>query len=225
MAHFQALNVRAASDEIYDLLREKILSCEFPPGQRLEVGRISRQLKVSRTPVKVALQRLSVYDLVKIHPRRGTFVTQITPDLARETFEVRETLEAKACELAAGKLAAAAIASLRELNQRMFAPGLRFVDHVAMDSDFHRMIVEGSDNPWLVKTYSELRTHVQIARVHYKSIPWRSHAATTAVEHSNILDALEAGRADDARRAMELHIQNSMQRLITKILNPSEDPG
>ena len=56
--------------------------------------------------MKDALQRLSVQGLVDIHPRRGTFVSQISPDDVKEAFEVREALEVKACELAAGKLKA-----------------------------------------------------------------------------------------------------------------------
>lgn len=225
MASFQALNARAVSAEVYDLLRDKILLCELTPGQRLDVAQISNELGVSRTPVKEALQRLSVQDLVKIHPRRGTFITEITPDDVRETFEVREALETKACELAAGRLPTTTIASLRELNQRMFGPDLHFVDHAVMDSEFHRMIIEGSGNQRLLKMYAELKAHVQIARVHYRSTAWRSNHPITSGEHSTIIDALADGRAEDAKRAMQAHIRNSMSRLISKILHPAEDPG
>jgi DNA-binding GntR family transcriptional regulator len=223
MAEFQTLTTRGVAEEVYDILRDKILSCELAPGQRLDVAQISIQLSVSRTPVKDALQRLSVQDLVEIHPRRGTFVSKITPEDVRETFEVREALEVKACDLAAGKLKPETIEKLRDLNQRMFAPDLRFGDHVVLDSELHRTIIESAGNQRLLKMYSELKAHVQIARVHYRSTNWRTHNKTTSSEHLGVIDALAAGRGEDARRAMQTHIRNSMNRLISGILHPSVD--
>ncbi len=223
MAGFEALNTRGFSEEVHDILREKILSCELGPGQRLDVAQISVQLGVSRTPVKDALQRLSVQDLVEIHPRRGTFVTQISPDDVKETFEVREALELKACELAAGNLKPGTTGVLRDLNGRMFAPDLRFVDHAVLDSEFHRLIVESSGNQRLLRMYSGLKAHVQIARVHYRSTEWRSNSPNTAAEHNLIVDALTEGRAGDAKEAMQRHIRNSMERLISGILHLTPD--
>jgi len=223
MAEFQTLTTRGVAEEVYDILRDKILSCELAPGQRLDVAQISIQLSVSRTPVKDALQRLSVQDLVEIHPRRGTFVSKITPEDVRETFEVREALEVKACDLAAGKLKPETIEKLRGLNQRMFAPDLRFGDHVVLDSELHRTIIESAGNQRLLKMYSELKAHVQIARVHYRSTNWRTHNKTTASEHLSVIDALSEGRGEDARGAMQTHIRNSMQRLISGVLHPSVD--
>jgi DNA-binding GntR family transcriptional regulator len=215
---FQTLNPRGVSEEVHDILREKILSSELAPGQRLDVAQISTQLGVSRTPVKDALQRLSAQELITIHPRRGTFVTQIRPDDVRETFEVREALEMKACELAAGRLQAGAADALRDLNVKMFAPDLGFVDHAALDSKFHLTIVESAGNQRLLRIYSGLKAHVQIARVHYRSTNWRNSSETTIVEHNNIVEALIEGRAEEAQRAMQRHIRNSMERLISGII-------
>lgn len=223
MADFQSLTTKGIAEEVYDILRGKILSCELPPGERLDVAEISTLLSVSRTPVKDALQKLSVQDLVEIHPRRGTFVSKITPEAVRETFEVREALEAQACELAAGHLTPETIESLRDLNRRMFAPELLFVDHVVLDSEFHQTILKTSGNQRLLKLYSELKAHVQIARVHYRSTHWRTHNKTTSAEHAAVIDALVQGRGEDARHAMQAHIRSSMDRLISGILNPAVD--
>jgi DNA-binding GntR family transcriptional regulator len=183
---------------VYDILRDKILSYNLEPGQRLDVAQISLDLGISRTPVKDALQRLSVQGLVEIHPRRGTFVSQISPDDVKESFEVREALEVKACELAAGKINAATAVVLRDLNRRMFGPDLRFIDHVELDSEFHRLIVESAGNRRLLRIYSGLKAHVHIARAHYKSAIWRRNS-NTAGEHDSIIHALVEGRAQDAK--------------------------
>jgi GntR family transcriptional repressor for pyruvate dehydrogenase complex len=142
--------------------------------------------------------------------------------MVRETFEVREALEAQACELAAGHVTAETIATMRDLNKRMFGPDLQFADHLVLDSEFHRIIIQTSGNQRLLKFYSELGAHVQIARVHYHSTHWRTHNMTTAAEHSAVIDTLVDGRGEDARRAIQAHIRSSMKRLISGILNPTQ---
>ena len=146
-----------------------------------------------------------------------------SPKDIRERYEVREALELKACELAAGNLKPATVVVLRDLNGRMFAPDLRFVDHAVLDSEFHRLIVEYSGNQRLLRMYSGLKAHVQIARVHYRSTEWRSNSPTTAAEHNMIVNALTEGRAGDAKDAMQRHIRNSMERLISGILHLASD--
>jgi DNA-binding GntR family transcriptional regulator len=220
MAEFPTLAIRGIAQEVYDILRGKILSCEFAPGERIDVTEISELLSVSRTPVKDALQKLSAQDLVEIHPRKGTFVSKITPEAVRETFEVREALEGQACELAAGKLQPETLAALRDLNKRMFAPDLVFVEHIVLDSEFHQTIIRNAGNQRLAKMYSELRAHVQIARVHYRSVQWRANNETTSAEHAAVIDALAEGRSEDARFAIRGHIRESMKRLISGILDP-----
>jgi GntR family transcriptional regulator, rspAB operon transcriptional repressor len=223
MVDFQTLSTKGIAEEVYDILRGKILSCELLPGQRLDVAEISNLLSVSRTPVKDALQKLSVQDLVEIHPRRGTFVSRITPEVVRETFEVREALEAQACELIAGRLTPESIATMRDLNRRMFLPDMQFTDHVVLDSEFHLTIIRASANGRLLKFYSELGAHIQIARVHYRSTHWRTHDITTSAEHTAVIDALAEGRGEDARRAIQKHIRGTMDRLIFGVLHPTED--
>src|SRR5689334_14256979 len=92
------------SEDIYAALRQRILACELAPGERLEVYHIAQQMGVSYTPVKDALRRLLAEGLISIRPRKGTFVSQIHPDSVRDSFELREAIELKACELLAGRL-------------------------------------------------------------------------------------------------------------------------
>ena len=66
------------SDEVYEALKEGIFRKHFAPGERLDLGKIEREMGVSRTPVKVALNRLAVEGLVEIVPRSGTYVTSPT---------------------------------------------------------------------------------------------------------------------------------------------------
>lgn len=220
-AAFESLELRRAAEVVYDILREKILSCELRPGRRLDVGEISRQLGISRTPVKDALQRLSAQDLIKIHSRKGTFVTEVTPVDVKETFQVRAALEGKACELVSGRLNESQLGTLRDLNGKMWAPELSIVEHAELNNEFHRLIVQFSENRRLLSTYEELNAHLQIARVRYRSNDWRDQRTNIVREHQDVVDAIAEDRGSDAKRLMELHIEASMTRLIEGISESS----
>jgi len=220
-AAFDSLALRRAAEIVYDILREKILSCELRPGQRLDVGEISRQLGISRTPVKDALQRLSAQNLIKIHSRKGTFVTEITPTDVKETFQVRAALEEKACELVSGKLNESQLGALRDLNNKMWEPELTIVEHAELNNEFHRLIVKFSGNRRLLSTYEELNAHLQIARVRYRSSSWRDNRTNIVREHQGVVDAIAEDRGSDAKRLMALHIVASMSRLIEGITESS----
>jgi DNA-binding GntR family transcriptional regulator len=217
MVEFQVLNPRRVAEEVYDILRQRILACDLPPGSRLDVGLIATQLGISRTPVKDALQKLSAQGLVEIHSRRGTFVSRISMDDARETFEVRAALEGKACELLAGKIPPPLTRRLRSLTTGMFVEDLTVVDHARLNNEFHQLIIERAGNQRLIKMYSELNAHMQIARIYFRSDDWRSRGAKIVEEHNNIVDALVENRAEDARKLIEDHIRSAMERLISKI--------
>jgi DNA-binding GntR family transcriptional regulator len=154
MAEFQALNQRRVAEEAYDILRQKILSGDLPAGSRLDVGSIASQLGISRTPVKDALRRLSAQRLVEIHSRKGTFVTSIGINDARETFEVRAALEGKACELLAGRMMPPLTRRLRSLTTAMFGDNISMVDHARLNSEFHQAIIENAGNQRLIKIRS-----------------------------------------------------------------------
>ena len=85
-------------DEVYDLLRERILSLRYPPNFRFDLSALEEQLGISRTPLKEAMQRLEAEGLVDIRPRRGTFVTGFDPQDIAESYDVRRVIECAAAE-------------------------------------------------------------------------------------------------------------------------------
>jgi DNA-binding GntR family transcriptional regulator len=205
---------RQISDDVYSALREKILTCELVPGQRLAVDAIAQQMGVSRTPVKEALGRLSAEGLIEILARRGTFVSQIHPADIRESFQVREALEVKACELLEGKIDADRMNVLRELNEKLATPGVSLADNAALDARFHQLLVEYSGNRLLLDLYMQLSAHLQIARIHYRSENWRNRLPLAHGEHAVIIDALSENHIAKAKDLLKKHIRASMERMI-----------
>src|SRR2546430_12693669 len=106
MAVAERVEARSQSEEAYLRLLERIVSLEMPPGSVVNEAQLREDLKIGRTPIREALQRLARENLVRSIPHRGTFVTDVNiTDLARIT-EVPIVLEAPAATVASDKLAA-----------------------------------------------------------------------------------------------------------------------
>src|SRR6266704_6965963 len=107
MAVAERVEARSQSEAAYLRLLERIVRLEMPPGSVVNEAQLREDLRIGRTPIREALQRLARENLVRSIPHRGTFVTDVNiTDLARIT-EVRVVLEAHAARLAAEKLAGA----------------------------------------------------------------------------------------------------------------------
>ncbi|MBN9516096.1 MAG: GntR family transcriptional regulator, partial [Alphaproteobacteria bacterium] len=89
------------SKVVSDQIRGQILEGKFRPGERLVEDKLSADLGVSRVPVREALLGLSIEGLVRLEPRRGATVAEITPQIVAELVEVRALLEGQNACLAA----------------------------------------------------------------------------------------------------------------------------
>ena len=105
------------ADIIADELEGLIFDGTFPDGERLDEVQLAKRFSVSRTPVREALQRLSLSGLVEQIPRRGVFVRQPGPVELIEMFEVMAELEAICARLAATRISEKALQELHETNE------------------------------------------------------------------------------------------------------------
>jgi len=206
------------SQEVYDILKEKILSKYFAPGQRLNLAEIEQQMGVSRTPLKEALNRLALEGLVEIKPRKGTFVTDPSPTEIAEAFDVRRVLEVYAVELAAKRVTESQLQQLRDKVKKLRSLTevedwtQIYQEYVAIDHEFHRLIVEFAGNKRLKELWEQVNTHVQMARARYRSAERELDQAQR--EHEEIMKAFEARNIDALREAMSYHIERAKQSLL-----------
>ena len=94
----------ALSDTVYNGLKADLASSVHRAGAVLSEERLARRFRVSRTPVRKALVRLEQEGLVRILPKRGVVVPEVSPGELRELFDVREALEGMAARQAAGRV-------------------------------------------------------------------------------------------------------------------------
>lgn len=87
------MNITSARDIVYKMLLEKILLMELAPGEALSDKVLTEKLGVSRTPVREALMRLNIENLVVVRPQSGTFVAPIDLELIEIEHFIRGALE------------------------------------------------------------------------------------------------------------------------------------
>ena len=91
-------NFRPLRDVVFENLRESILTGRLKPGQRLMEIQLAEGLGVSRTPVREAIRKLELEDLVVMLPRKGAYVTNMSLKEILDVLEVRASLESLAAK-------------------------------------------------------------------------------------------------------------------------------
>jgi DNA-binding GntR family transcriptional regulator len=207
---------RSQSEEAYLRIRERIVSLDMPPGSVVNETRLREELRIGRTPIREALQRLARENLVRSIPHRGTFVTDINiTDLARIT-EVRVVLEGHAARLAAERLSAADRDSFAELLERLEErPGLDQRQLMRLDQQIHREIYRAARNPFLQST---LERYFNLSlRLWYLGLDRQVGLREAVEEHVALLRAILAGDGPAADDSMRRHVIG-FEREIRKVL-------
>jgi DNA-binding GntR family transcriptional regulator len=206
----------SAGGEAYARLREWIITLELAPASLLDERDLMRRLKLGRTPVREALQRLAHEDLVIILPRRGTLVADINPADLQKIFEVRLELEPFAAGLAARRARPDDVTALRgimrAIDKAARARGPRFQrELIRLDQASHARIATATGNPFLSDALDRLYGHV--ARLWYLSLERVTRLAEAVEEHRTVTEAIAAGDARTAARAMRAHVAGFQEQM------------
>ena len=197
---------RLIAERAYLALRDQIVTLGLPPGRALREDELMRELEIGRTPLREAVKRLALEKLVAVHPRRGTFVTDVdSADIVHIT-EVRAQLEGFAAALAAERMDGNCEQRARELldeTEHLSADG----DHDALmrfDQRIHRFTWEAAGNPYLAETLERYFTlSLRVWYVVLESVPGLGPAVH---DQTRLLQALLARDAGRARTLMREHV-------------------
>ena len=194
------------AERAYAELRSRIVTLRLPPGTLLREDELMRELGIGRTPLREAVKRLALENLVAVQPRSGTFVTGVDAADIIHISEVRAELEAQAAELAAQRMepelrsrAEAMLERLRELERAADADEL-----MGLDESIHRLIWDGSHNPYLIET---LERYFQLSlRVWYVVLDRVPGLGASVVDQAHLLEAILDGDPARARSLMREHV-------------------
>ncbi|MFE1630630.1 GntR family transcriptional regulator [Brevibacillus reuszeri] len=201
---FDNLNLH---ERVYLYLRDKIVHNNLKPGSRIDYDELMAELGVSRTPVRDALNRLQIDNLIEVRPRSGTFVSTPNKKAIEDLYNVRKPLESTAVELAAPHLSEESyLALLKEAEQAEAELGKGNPDlFFAHDRNFHRTLISHSDNSRLIAIMDSLEVQVKWFGIIMTKNLDRPHRAIEF--HKNIITAMQAKKIQEAKRLMEMHIE------------------
>jgi DNA-binding GntR family transcriptional regulator len=194
-------------------LREAIIRGDFPSGAHLNETQLTRELSLSRSPVREALRILEAEGLVTLQPHRGAHVRAVSEEDLDEIFDVRLMIETHGVRRGLHRLSPAALAPLRAAVAEARA-ALREASierwHLA-SLQFHDGLVTLAANRHLTRLHEELKTSLR--RYQLSVIGPAGEPERFQDEHEAILTALEEGRVERGAELVAAHITNLKEAL------------
>jgi DNA-binding GntR family transcriptional regulator len=192
------------AEQAYFKLRDRIVTLKLPPGAALREDELMRELNIGRTPLREAVKRLELENLVTVLPRRGTRVTEVQiADIVHIT-ELRSELEGQAAELAALRLdeeeRARAEGLLRALEGAAGEPAAL----MRLDEDVHRLVWEACGNPYMDAALERL--FALSLRIWYLVLDRVPGLSASVHDQRLLLEALIARDGTRARTLMRDHV-------------------
>ncbi|MFK5954229.1 MAG: GntR family transcriptional regulator [Desulfobacterium sp.] len=213
------MNKKDLPNEIYSLLRSRILGFKILPGVKISDKDIAKELGVSRTPVREALIRLTGHGLVQSLHNKGFTVREFSAKDVQDIYILREALELLALKLTIQGLNDEKIQAFKTLlggYPALIASRNRNEFNKA-DENFHKLIAEFSENLPLKMQMNSLQDQLAILRryAHLLSEDWReTYEEETYQQHQTIFEHIINNELTKAKQAMSRHIKASMNSVV-----------
>ncbi|MEW6664454.1 MAG: GntR family transcriptional regulator [Thermodesulfobacteriota bacterium] len=187
---------KSISDQIYELLKGRILLGRISPGERMIESTTAEELKTSRTPVREAFQRLVTDGLVERVVQGGVRVTVTTPQMIKEVYGIRAVLEAYAVELACDNMDAETLLELKEMARQarklLSSPEANRPEGWSalwrINTSFHETIYRAAGSEHLLRVISQLKDMV----MRYRFLSLRKTRTRAWDEHELMIKYFES---------------------------------
>ncbi|HTH97334.1 MAG TPA: GntR family transcriptional regulator [Stellaceae bacterium] len=211
-------------DIAYDLIKHRITTCAYKPGEYLNEAFVSANLGIGRTPVHQALDRLMLEGLVDVIPRKGVIVKPISLDEVMQIIEVRTLNECYGVRLAAANASPDQVARLTDILTRtaQWIAARNNEEIMMLDREFHGVLAQASRNDVLAEHLGRL--HDRSIRFWALSLTTPGHHQAVQEQHQAILAAIRDRDPAGAEQAMRAHIED-FRNNITRSVAPGIAAG
>ena len=201
---------------VFEALEQAIINGEYKEGDTLNELKLTKELGVSRTPIREALTQLELEGLVKNIQNKGAVVVGISQKDIEDIYEIRLRLDCFAAELATGNITGEQLDRLEQaVELQAFYAEKGDTEQVRKyDSEFHNTIYEASGNRPLCAMLKSF--HNQIRRARGISLGVTGRSAKSIEEHRGILEAVKAHDSKLASYLMTEHIKNAFANFMGK---------
>lgn len=220
--NFEKKSQKPLKELVYLELKHKILTGEIPSQTRLMEVELSEKLNVSRTPVREAIKRLTDDGLVQMEARKGAYVAKISIKEMLDVFEIREDMEGFCAYLAAIRSTPEEKAALRELAEgyELACERKDKMEIIRYDEEIHNYIVSCCNN----ETLKQLVNYVQELSLRFRYLYYEddSRYMDTSQQHIRLIEAIENGDADKARKLADQHVR-AIREFVYNLRKTLED--
>ncbi len=200
------------TDEISDVLRERILKGEYGIGEKIKENQISAELRVSRTPIRDAFKQLESEGLIDYIPNRGCFAKGFTKQDVEDIYTVREALEKIAVRWSVERINDKEVKDLEEQCELMelYTKRLDSQKVLELNTYFHDVIYNSSRSRFLAQVLRSYKEYLDKTR---KSVFYEQEFLEAIQrEHSEIFEAIKARDGARAEKAISDHLAASRRR-------------
>lgn len=195
-------------DVAYESIKQLLNGGVLTPGELVSESYLVELLKMSRTPIRAALQRLEHEGIVRTHPKQGVYIRDISPREVREVFDLRIALETFAVRKIIQDATDEAIATLREIVEKQLQPlDERDADQFMFyDSLFHFTIMNLCGNREMIRVFQNIQDKLSI----YGSEIFRrkiDRLDSSFAEHNEIVLSIEQRNEETASENMRKHLE------------------
>ncbi len=194
--------------QAYDLIKHNIIHCIYAPNTIITEEMIQADISTSRTPIRDALGRLEQEGMIRILPKRGILVTEMSIRELNMLYEMRFLLEPYCIRTYGMRISPEKYAEYNEKFTRFLQEPDTDYSYEEMDASFHRMMINSSQNTYIINQYSTME--MQISRSRFMTgRDSLSRRESTIQEHLAITRAALKEEWEDAADAMLVHLKRS----------------
>lgn len=199
---------------VFNEIEKNILSGVYPPGQQLTELKLSKDLGVSRTPVREALRQLELEGLVKTVPNKGAKVVGVSDKDIKDIYTIRMSLEALAARWAAENISAKGLKDLTETVelQEFYVSKNDYEKVWQLDRSFHEILYAASESRPLQSVLTQFHNYLRKARE--ISIRSTGRALVAVSEHRGIVDAITQKDLDKAETLAREHVAMALENIL-----------
>lgn len=212
----------ALHTQAYEQIKHEIITLRFRPGEYLNEAQVSKLLKIGRTPVHQALNRLMLEGMVEVIPRKGVIVKAVSLNDILEMIDVRIINESYCARLAAARAGESDIAEMERIldEAEKTATDSDTGRQMLLDRDFHNALSRAAGNAVLTDFVRTL--HDSSLRFWFISLRDPVHHTTVKEQHRAILDAIKRSSPDAASNAVRNHIESFRSHIMQHILGEGQ---
>lgn len=212
------INKRTLADQVYEVLKKEIMNQELAPGSKVTLKLLQERFKLSSTPIREAMSRLSHEGLIDHVTNKGAHIIQFNQTDIIEIYELCKTLDLAAFKYACQR--ENSLEFIHELDKCLQSQNDALLkDDLAefrIHSDnFHDLFYKYANNTRLYESAKKIRNQLSILTCRYCDFEILQN--TTYLQHEEIFKEISHNNFENAMKLLQNHFDEAKERILKEI--------